>query len=286
MGFPRHSSSKELVHPVCKNPKSAPSSLYHQCSCLWHPFSSPSGKRALYEIFFLFSSRAGFLSFLKHTDNCSWHTTRDQSNLQAIIYITFDLLHTKRWCNILQSCQKNKQVMPSAPSMSPATQIPQRFRATWLWRLLLAWHICNQGKMIQVLHSSSKSTSSSRLRSPNAAIHLKRMTCPTERTCCSFKLTNGSVIWENINRMASPKVLLGSVTKQRQGLSPNVIALSLIMTLMYPQNKGIYPQLNTGKFLRSTQWDLFVSAPFTVPEKPSHLVTCHWAMGGYGLPPY
>lgn len=171
---------------------------------------------------------------------------------------------------------------PTTASMSPATQIPQCFRATWLWRLLLAWYDCNQGKLIQALHSSSKSTSSSRLWSPNVAIHLMRMTCPTESTCCSFKLTNGSVIWENINGMASPKALLGSVTKQRLGLNPNVIALSPIITLIYLWNN----KLNNGKFLRGTRKIcLQVPPPQSQRSNPT-LVMCCWAMGGYGLLPY
>lgn len=150
-------------------------------------------------------SRAWCLSFPKRTDNCMWHTTRAQSNLQAIILQT---LWSTPYQEVMQHTPKLSEKTgdvfrcPPAASMPPATQSPKRFRATWLQRLLLARHDCNQGKLIQALHRSSKSTSSSMLWSPNVAVHLMRMTCPTERTCCSLRLTNGSVIWEHINGMA------------------------------------------------------------------------------------
>lgn len=60
--------------------------------------------------------------------------------------------------------------------------------------------------------------------------------------------------------MASSNVLLGSVTKQRLGLSPNVIVLSTIIILIHPWNK----KLNEGK------WNLFASASSEGPEKKSH----------------
>lgn len=66
--------------------------------------------------------------------------------------------------------------------------------------------------------------------------------------------------------MASPKALLGSVTKQRLGLNPNVIALSPIITLIYLWNN----KLNNRKFLTGRQRNLFASASSTVPEKQSH----------------
>lgn len=60
--------------------------------------------------------------------------------------------------------------------------------------------------------------------------------------------------------MASSNVLLGSDTKQRLGLSPNVIVLSTIIILIHPWNK----KLSEGK------WNLFASASSEGPEKKSH----------------
>lgn len=145
------------------------------------PFPSPSAERTLYEIFFLPFLKSRFVGFLKGSDNSRWNTQWLSLTFDPLFYRSFDLLHDKGGYNIIKSCQKkigNVSRYPPATSMSAATQIPQWFRETWLWRLLVAWQDCNQGKLIQALHSSSKSTSSSVLWSPNVAIYLMRMTCP------------------------------------------------------------------------------------------------------------
>lgn len=73
--------------------------------------------------------------------------------------------------------------------------------------------------------------------------------------------------------MASSNVLLGSVTKQRLGLNPNVIVLSTIIILIHPWNK----KLSEGK------WNLFASASSEAQRRNLTLVICHWAMGNYDL---
>lgn len=140
------------------------------------------------------------------------------------------------------------------------------FRATWLWRPLLVLRDCKQGKLIQTLHSSSKRTSSCRLWQPNVAIHLMRMTCPAERACCSFNLTDGSVIWENISGMTSLKALLCSITNERLGSNSNVTAFSPITILIHSWNG----KLNNRKFLMCTECNSLAVFPCTVPGIQTH----------------
>lgn len=140
------------------------------------------------------------------------------------------------------------------------------FRATWLRRPLLVLRDCKQGKLIQTLHSSSKRTSSCRLWQPNVAIHLMRMTCPAERACCSFNLTDGSVIWENISGMTSLKALLCSITNERLGSNSNVTAFSPITILIHSWNG----KLNNRKFLMCTECNSLAVFPCTVLGIQSH----------------
>ena len=121
-GTVRHSSSKEVIHPVCKNARSAASSLHHQLSWLWHPFPPPSGERTPYKIFFPRFSRAGSWVFLNALTIAGDIPQGLSLTFEPLFYRSFDLLHTKGWCNILQSCQKKQVMFPDAFLLPPCLQ--------------------------------------------------------------------------------------------------------------------------------------------------------------------
>lgn len=178
----RHSLSEEVMHPVCKNLQSAASSISHQLSQLWHPSLSItiSWKNTLWDFLPPFL-KSRFVDFLKGSDNCRQNTHQLSLTFELLFYGLFNLFHNKGWWDVIESCQEKKQEMFPDAFLLPLCLQLLKSHSDLEWpgcEDLVAWQDCNQGKLIQALHSSSKSTSSSTLWSPNVAIYLMRMTCP------------------------------------------------------------------------------------------------------------